>query len=554
MIYSVEIIRKLVLVGFVLIVIFFSGKAQDRVLPMATPQLGSWGDQGDGTFRNPILNSNYPDSDVEQFGDRWYMISSKGTYMPGMTILESEDLVNWSIVGSIVDSISWEGTGDGVWAGDLVYHEGEWYCYFIDFGKGLFVSKSYNIKGPWSTPRLILEKSGMTDPTVYWDYEKREAYMICNYHIERRVSGDLYHIKLFKMNWEGTEIIDEGRLIYSEVGAEAPKIYHINDYYYLFISEWTVNEQGKKLDRRQIVLRSKELEGPFERKVLLEEDSVTGRSSSQGSLIKVSENEWWYTHQLVQNQYSYEGRPQFLIPVYWENDWPILGKDHDGNGINNTIWHHRKPVQGKPVKAPQTDDDFNSINLGMQWLWDRNPLNDKWSLSEKLGSLRLYSCTPRNLNRTYHSLPNKLLQRKMGLGIDTVTVQMGTENMVHGQKSGLIHIAHNFSTIGVESTNLGKLSFLETPNGVVYGEKLTGDEIWLRSIANANNVRFEYSFDGEVYHQLGKYFTMISRGFNGIFLGLYSMNNTGEGSADFRWFSYEYDGPKKEKLTIITKE
>ena len=534
-----EIIKKLLLAGIILYMQSCSEQVQDRVSPLASPLLGSWGDQGDGTFRNPILNSNYPDSDVEPFGNRWYMISSKGTYMPGMTILESEDLVNWNIVGSIIDRIGWEDTGDGVWAGDLAYHEGHWYCYFIDFGKG-----------PWSTPQLILEKSGMTDPTVYWDYDKKEAYMICNYHIKRRTEGDLYHIKLFRMNWDGTEIMDDGRLIYSEVGAEAPKIYHINDYYYLFISEWTLDKQGKKLDRRQIVLRSKKLEGPFERKVLLERDPVTGRSSCQGSLIKVSEDEWWYTHQLVQSEDSYEGRPQFLIPVYWEDGWPMLGKDHDGNGINNTIWHNKKPIHGKPVNAPQTDDDFNSPKLGVQWLWDRNPIDDKWSLTEEPGSLRLYSCIPRNLNKLYHSLPNKLLQRKMGRGADTVTVQMGTTNMVKGQKSGLIHIAHNFSTIGVEYTNFGKRIFIETPDGIIYEKKLIGEEIWLRSIAKENRVRFEYSLEGKTYYPLGEKVTMVSRGFNGIFIGIYSMNISGEGSADFRWFSYEYDGPKNKKLIV----
>lgn len=544
------IIKNLLFAGIILCMQSYSGQVKDRVCPLASPMLGSWGDQGDGTFRNPILNSNYPDSDVEPFGNRWYMISSTSTYMPGMTILESEDLVNWRIIGNIVEKIDWSDSGEGVWAGDLAYHEGHWYCYFIDFGKGLFVSKSRDIKGPWSIPQLILEKSGMTDPTVYWDYDKKEAYMICNYHIKKRTEGDLYHIKLFRMNWDGTEILDDGRLIYSEVGAEAPKIYHINDYYYLFISEWTVDKQGKKLDRRQIVLRSKKLEGPFERKVLLERDPVTGRSCCQGSLIKVSDDEWWYTHQLVQSEDSYEGRPQFLIPVYWEDGWPMLGKDHDGNGINNTIWHNKKPIHGKPVNAPETDDDFNSPNLGMQWLWDRNPIDDKWSLTEVPGSIRLYSCIPSNLDKLYHSLPNKLLQRKMGRGADTVTVQMGTTNMVKGQRSGLIHIAHNFSTIGVEYTNFGKKTFIETADGIIYGKKLIGDEIWLRSIAKANKVRFEYSLEGKTYLPLGEQATMISRGFNGIFIGLYSMNISGEGSADFRWFSYEYDGPKNKKLIV----
>ncbi len=536
---------------FVLLLVSSCSKAaKDRIVELSPPQLGSWGDQGDGTFRNPILNSNYPDSDVEKFGNKWYMISSKGRYMKGMTILESEDLVNWTIIGGIVDRISWEGTGDGVWAGDLAYHDGYWYCYFIDIGKGLFVSRSKDIKGEWSEPYLMLEKEGMTDPAVYWDYEKREAYMICNYHIEKREEGNLYYIRLFRMNWEGTEIEDEGKLIYSEIGAEAPKIYKVNDYFYVFISEWTIDANGKKLDRRQVVLRSKQIDGPFERKILLEKDPVTGRSSCQGALIQVDEDNWWYTHQLVQQRNTYEGRPQCLIPVKWEDDWPVLGEDVDGNGINNTVWHNRKPIQGKNVRAPQTDDDFNAPELGPQWLWDGNPIDSKWSLLENKGVLRLYACIPPDSDRPYHSLPNKLLQRKMGHGNDTVTVKMNVARMEKKHKAGLLHIAHNYATIGIEYTLKGKKPFVQTAGSIVYGNEIHGDNIYLRSIAREREVKFEYSVDNNVYFPIGELYVLESRGFNGVFIGMYSMNVNDTGFVDFDWFSYAYDGPKSEKLLV----
>ena len=123
----------------VLLVIVLAGCSRQEAVVHAleAPYTGSWGDQGDGTFRNPILNGNFPDSDVEQLGDKWYMISSRGTSMKGMTILESEDLVNWEIIGGIVDSITWK-TRTGVWSGDLVHRGDHWLCYFIDFEKGLF--------------------------------------------------------------------------------------------------------------------------------------------------------------------------------------------------------------------------------------------------------------------------------------------------------------------------------------------------------------------------------------------------------------------------------
>ncbi len=374
--------------------------------------------------------------------------------------------------------------------------------------------------------------------------------MICNYHIKEREEGNLYFIRLFRMNWEGTEIIDEGKLIYAEIGAEAPKIYKVNDYFYIFISEWTVDNNGEKLDRRQIVLRSKNIDGPFERKILLEKDPVTGRSSCQGALIQVDENNWWYTHQLVQKKNTYEGRPQCLIPVRWEDDWPVLGEDVDGSGINNTVWHNPKPVQGKGVKAPQTDDDFNLPELNPQWLWDGNPVDHKWSLSENKGSLRLYGCIPEDSKRSYHSLPNKILQRKMGHGRDTVTIKMNIKHMYKGHKAGLLHIAHNYATVGIEYTSEGKKPFVQTSQSIFYGEEIQNNNIYLRSMAHGREVRFAYSVDNGGFYPLGNSFSMESRGFNGIFIGMYSMSAKDKGFVDFDWFSYTYDGPKSEKLIL----
>jgi hypothetical protein len=118
----------------------------------AGPRTGSWGDQGDGTYRNPILNADYPDVDVEQLGDTYYMISSKQHMAPGMVILESKDMVNWQTIGHVWNKLSWDprynwdrmdGYSYGVWAGDMAYHDARWYCYQIDNVRGpLYVQRA----------------------------------------------------------------------------------------------------------------------------------------------------------------------------------------------------------------------------------------------------------------------------------------------------------------------------------------------------------------------------------------------------------------------------
>ncbi|MHC4575282.1 MAG: family 43 glycosylhydrolase, partial [Planctomycetota bacterium] len=145
------------------------------------PATGTWGDQGDGSYKNPILNADYPDVDIEQVGDTYYMITSTIHYAPGMTLLESKDIVNWRLIGHVFDKLTWDprynfdsmsGYGRGVWAGDIAYHEGKWYCYFIDSASGLYMSSADRIDGKWTEAKLMLSKTKWTDPTVYWDEQE----------------------------------------------------------------------------------------------------------------------------------------------------------------------------------------------------------------------------------------------------------------------------------------------------------------------------------------------------------------------------------------------
>src|SRR5690606_13455991 len=122
--------------------------------------------------------------------------------------------------------------------------------------------------------------------------DTKEGYLICNYQIVGNGDKRTYHNRLFKLSWDGLQILDAGHDVYVESGAEAVKIYKINGYFYLFFSEWTLDNQGRKDDRRQIVLRSRNIAGPYEKKVLLERDPVTGRGSSQGALLQAPNGSW----------------------------------------------------------------------------------------------------------------------------------------------------------------------------------------------------------------------------------------------------------------------
>ena len=202
---------------------FFAILLLGSSISVAAEKTGSWGDQGDGTYRNPILNADYPDVDVEQVGDTYYMISSKQHMSPGMAILESKDMVNWESVGHVWDKLDWgpeynwdrmSGYSYGVWAGDLAHHDGTWYCYQIDPRHGLIMSSASDIRGPWTKPVIMLPPSKVfDDPAVFWDDEAHQAYLICNVG-KQRVPGqstDNYENRIFKMSWDGTRLLDERR-------------------------------------------------------------------------------------------------------------------------------------------------------------------------------------------------------------------------------------------------------------------------------------------------------------------------------------------------------
>ncbi len=530
------------------------------------PQTGTWGDQGDGTYRNPILNADYPDVDIEQAGETYYMITSTNHYAPGMTLLESKDLVNWRIIGHVWEKLTWEakynwdrmaGYAHGVWAGDLARHGGKWYCYFIDASSGLYVSTAKEIAGPWTKPVCMLEKRHWTDPAVFWDDEAKQAYLVCNFGRDPSARQRANQTRLFKMSWDGLKLLDEGKAIYRGPGAEAAKIYKVNGVWYIFMAEWRSN------DRKQIVLRSKTNSpyGPFERKVVMERGSGVDRSVCQGALVRAADGSWWYTHQLVQTRRkatgdlagattgeSFEGRSQWLVPVRWQDGWPVLGKDADGNGIGNTVWKARKPIGGHPVAAPQTDDTFDSRALSPQWQWNHNPRDDRWSLTARPGWLRLQASVPVGKGGFWNAC-NTISQRLMGRGRGTATARVDISGMAAGQEAGLNRHSGQYHLLSIVAGADGarRLKFDANGKGTL-GGPIEADVIYLRTENAGPTAHFAYSLDGKDFTRFGGSFTIRFGRWRGDRIGLHCWNTRKPaGHIDIDWFTYDYDGPRSAR-------
>lgn len=545
-------------------------------LSAAGPAVGappSWGDQGDGTYRNPILNADYPDVDVEQQGARYYLISSKQHMSPGMVILESSDLVNWTSLGHVWPKLSWapeygwdrmNGYSFGVWAGDLACHEGTWYCYQIDFKHGLFMSSARDIRGPWTEPHLLLPSNTvLDDPAVFWDDAKKQAYLICNTGSKLKSTDNQQpgnENRIFRLSWDGRAVLDApGVVAYTGPGAEAAKIYQIDGTWYLFLSEWTGKPGTPAGDRKQIVLRSKtdSIYGPYEKRIVLERGNGVERSCSQGALMRAPDGSWWYTHQLIQNiPAPFQGRPQCLEPVTWIDGWPLIGRDVDGDGIGEPVRHHKKPVDGFPVSAPPTDDEFDAATLRPQWEWNHNPRDTHWSLTGRPGWLRLEASRPVPADQhplkgdanTFWRACNTLSQRIMGSSTGSAVAKFDLSGMKPGQRAGFVRFGGVHHLLGVSADESGtrSLFFQDHLGRNTGGPEIRSTELWVRTPNDGDQAAFEYSLDGQHFAGFGPPFTVQFGRWTGDRLGFFCWNELAEtGHLDIDFFRYDYDGPKR---------
>jgi len=306
------------------------------------------------------------------------------------------------------------------------------------------------------------------------------------------------------------------------------------------------------------VLRGKSIYGPFEKRIVMEKAARALRSVCQGALIQAADGSWWLTHQLVQQRgqaqghlagpstmSSFEGRSQWLVPVKWEHGWPVVGDDPDGNGIGNTVAGGKKPIQGFPIDAPQTDDEFDSGTLGPQWQWNHNPRDTRWSLTERPGWLRLRANVPVGTGGFWNA-SNTISQRLMGKGEGLITAKVDISGMEPGQQAGMVRHSGRYVLLGLSVGKQGVKTLVFNDNGkVANGPVIKHDAIWLRTHNDGEQAYYEYSLDGESFQRFGTEFTITFGRWRGDRPGFYCWNNDkAVGHIDVDFFHYDYDGPK----------
>ena len=504
-------------------------------------------DLGNGSYKNPVINADYSDPDAIRVGDDYYLTSSSFEDIPGLPILHSKDMVNWTLINHALkkqppfEVFNKPQHGNGVWAPAIRFHNDEFYIYYPDPDYGIYMVKTKNPASDWSKPLLVYPGKGIIDPCPYWD-EDGKTWLAHAYAGSR--AGIKSVIAIAPMNLEGTEVTGESIIVYdgheTDATIEGPKVYKRNNYYYLFAPAGGVSTGW------QLVLRSKNILGPYERKVVMDEGKSGVNGPHQGAWVATPKGEDWFFH--FQDKDAY-GRVVHLQPMKWVNDWPIIGVDKDGDGIGEPVLTYKKPEVGKvyPIQTPAESDEFNEKTLGLQWQWEANSVGN-WLMNANNGNLRLYAHVTDSA-RNLWEVPNILAQKFPADEFSATAKLKFTPNLkLENEEAGLVILGLNYASVSIKSKADGLYLVKAFCEKAVKGNlemetiitKLNTAEVWLKvNVDKGAKCTFSYSLDGKNYLSADLNFKALPGKWTGAKVGLFCVGNkkTNDiGFADFDWF------------------
>ncbi len=511
-------------------------------------------DNGDGTYTNPIIHADYSDPDVCRAGADYYMTSSSFNCTPGLPILHSKDLVNWTIVGHALEANLPEEEylvplhGCGVFAPSIRFHDGWFFIYWSDPDKGIYMTKTQNPAGRWEKPVMVKEGKGFIDPCPYWEENGQDAYLVHALAGSRTHQGSL--LIMNRLAYDGTQVSDgQGRVVYDGHGVnptiEGPKLYKRDGWYWIFAPAGGVKNGW------QLAMRSRTVDGPYEVRRVMERGKTNVNGPHQGAWVTTPDGkEDWFIH--FQDKGAY-GRIIHLQPMKWGKDgWPVIGEDKDRDGIGNPVARWKKPAVGQTysLAAPQTSDDFNTRQIGPQWQWNANSKVYWCYPAGELGVLRLFTVY-QDGDSIYHNLmdtPNLLLQK---FPAEEFTVEMKATytnaSGKSGEKAGLVVMGLDYASLTFDTTPEGlqitmrecKDAVKGQPEHTVEARLLKGTTVWFRvKVSKGAVCQFSYSEDGKRFAEIGTPFTARVGKWIGAKVGVFACRPTPKGTCG--WLDVDY--------------
>jgi xylan 1,4-beta-xylosidase len=537
-------------------------------------------------FTNPILAGFYPDPSICRVGSDYYLVNSTFAYFPGIPIFQSKDLVNWKLIGHVMDrpeqmNLDGLGVSRGIFAPAIRYNKGLFYvtCTLVDAG-GNFIVTSKNPAGPWSVPVWIPQINGI-DPSMFFD-KNGKAYIVYN-----SIAPDnkpLYDghrtIRLYEFDIENLKVIGEEKILVNggtdinkkPVWIEGPHIFQKDGFYYLIAAEG-----GTGYQHSEVVFRSTKVDDQYisyENNPILTQRHLDPKrehpitSTGHADFVQTEAGEWWAVFLGCRPYPPYEqdfyntGRETFLAPVKWKNGWPIINPDHEE--VQYYYPFPVKPSQERPAIRYSGNfkfrDDFDAAELNLNWLFLRTPLEKWYDLNRPKGflsmQLRPETCAG-NTN------PGFLGHRQQHLcGSASVVIDFLPE--LENEKAGLLVFQNEqhfyflckslkdsdlviqlYKSTNYEDTD----DQMELIDSQKINEDQRGNELYLKIEVHGNTYSFYYKLKLDDWKLLKDNVdatflsTRIAGGFVGCMYALYttSLGKPSNNVAYFDWFEYQGD-------------
>ncbi len=486
--------------------------------------------------QNPIIHADVPDMSMIRVGDAYYMSSTTMHMAPGVPIMKSKDLVNWTIINYACDTlanvdamnlVNGKSTyGKGTWASCINYQKGIFYVStFAQTTNKTYVYKTKDIeKGPWE--RIVFAPA-YHDHTILFD-DDGKIYMIWGVRKLRiiELKDDLTGVK------EGTErvlIEDANAPIGKNVGlGEGSQIFKVNGKYYLFNIAWPRGGM-----RTVVVHRADKITGQWEGKVAFQDLGV-----AQGGIVDTPDGKWFA---YLFRDFGAVGRIPYIVPMKWEDGWPVIGVD--GKVPETLDLPANKSLIPGIVNSDEFDRKKGEPALPLVWQWNHNPDNSLWSVSERKGFLRLKTD---RIDSLFVMSRNTLTQRTIG-PVCSGTTAVDVSKMKEGDFAGLVLLQSKFGQVGVKFENgVKSIVMVNAGSGLpveIQKVPLNQNTVYLKVDCNfkdkTDRAYFYYSLDGKKWEAIGDKLKMEYSlvHFMGYRFGLfnYATKNTG-GFADFDYF------------------
>jgi alpha-N-arabinofuranosidase len=491
------------------------------------------------------------------------MVNSTFAYFPGVPIFHSRDLVHWKQIGNVLDRQEQIDLTDathsgGIYAPTIRHHKGTYYVITTNVSHGgNFIVTAKDPAGPWSNPVFL--GSGGIDPSLFFDDDGKCYYTGTKDRRENHKYFGDNEIYVQELDISTLSLVGDSYPIWhgamqDAIWPEGPHLYKKYGIYYLLIAEG-----GTGHEHAVTVAVGTSLKEPFTghrcnpiltHRHLGHDYPIV--NVGHGDLVETQNGE---TYMVVLASRPYGGyyrnlgRETFLVPVTWEDGWPVVNK---GIGLLEDTVEVPNLPKFAVDKVPDRED-FDRDHLPFHFLYLRNPIPENYSLSARRGYLRMKLATDRMLER---GNPSFIGVRQTGMSYRLETKMEFTPKS-NEEEAGLILLQSNQYHYRFVCTLMDGVKTMIVIRCFEGKEEVVGqvgcenpnesqNSILIRITANGQVLMFAYSFDGKSYVPVksGVDASMLSSdiagGFVGTTLGLYCSSNGihSDNYADFDFLEY----------------